>query len=79
MNRLIADWLWRMALLGALCWIGWELHGVREDMVQPVDDQATTAAAPDDVQNSLDDLRDGVARLNAKVDAMMMAMMQLKQ
>jgi hypothetical protein len=79
MNRLIADWLWRMALLGALCWIGWELHGLREDMVQPVEDQATTAAAPDDVQNSLDDLRDGVATLNAKVDAMMMAMMQLKQ
>jgi hypothetical protein len=79
MNRLIADWLWRMALLGALCWIGWELHGLREDMVQPVDDQATTAAAPDDMQNSLDDLRDGVATLNAKVDAMMMAMMQLKQ
>jgi hypothetical protein len=79
MNRLIADWLWRMALLGALCWIGWELHGLREAMVQPVDDQATTAAAPDDVQNSLDDLRDGVATLNAKVDAMMMAMMQLKQ
>jgi hypothetical protein len=78
MNRLIADWLWRMALLGALCWIGWELHGFREDMVQPVDDQATTAAAPDDMQNSLDDLRDGVATLNAKVDAMMMAMMQLK-
>lgn len=79
MNRLIADWLWRMALLGALCWIGWELHGLREDMVQPVDDQATTAAAPDDVQNSLDDLRDGVATLNAKVDAMMMAMMQMRQ
>ena len=79
MNRLIADWLWRMALLGALCWIGWELHGLREDMMQPVDDQATTAAAPDDVQNSLDDLRDGVATLNAKVDAMMLAMMQLKQ
>jgi hypothetical protein len=79
MNRLIADWLWRMALLGALCWIGWELHGFREDMVQPLDDQATTAAAPDDMQNSLDDLRDGVATLNAKVDAMMMAMMQLKQ
>jgi hypothetical protein len=79
MNRLIADWLWRMALLGALCWIGWELHGLREDMMQPVDDQATTATAPDDVQNSLDDLRDGVATLNAKVDAMMMAMMQLKQ
>ena len=48
-------------------------------MAQPVDDQATTAAAPDDVQNSLDDLRDGVATLNAKVDAMMMAMMQLRQ
>ena len=79
MNRSIADWLWRMALLGALCWIGWELHGLREDMVQPVEDQATTAAAPDDVQNSLDDLRDGVATLNAKVDAMMMAMMQMRQ
>jgi hypothetical protein len=79
MNRLVAEWLWRVATLFALAVIGWELHGFREDMMQPVDDQSTAAAAPDDVQSSLDDLRDDVATLNAKVDAMMMAMMQLKR
>lgn len=79
MKQLIADWLWRTALLAALGWIGWELHGFREDMTQPVDDQSTAAVAPDDVQNSLDGLRDDLATLHAKVDAMMMAMMQWRR
>jgi hypothetical protein len=79
MKQLIADWLWRMALLGALCWIGWELHGLREEMMEPVDDQPTAATAPGDVQDNLDDLRDSVATLSTKVDAMMIGMMQLKR
>jgi len=79
MKQLIADWLWRMALLATLGWIAWELHGIHGDMLQPVDDQSTTAAAPDDLQNSLDDLRDDMATLNTKVDAMMVAMLQLKR
>ena len=26
-----------------LCWIGWELHGFREDMKEAIDDQTTAA------------------------------------
>ena len=79
MKQLIADWLWRGALLVVLCWIGWELHGIHGEMMLPVDEQSTATAPDSDLQNSLDDLRDDVATLNAKVDAMMMAMMQLRR
>lgn len=78
MKRLIAEWLWRAAIVCALGWIGWELHQIRVQ-IQQTDDKATTAAAPDDVQDSLDDLGDGIAMLNEKVDAMMVAMLQLKR
>jgi hypothetical protein len=77
-KRLIAEWLWRAAIVCALGWIGWELHQIRVQ-IQQTDDKATTAAAPDDVQDSLDDLGDGIAMLNEKVDAMMVAMLQLKR
>jgi hypothetical protein len=40
---------------------------------------ATMAAAPGDLQDSLDDLCDGIATLNEEVDAMMVAMIQLKR
>ncbi len=78
MKRLIAEWLWRAAIVCVLGWIGWELHEIRLQ-IQQTDDEATTAAAPDDLQDSLDDLGDGIAKLNEKVDAMMVAMMQLKR
>jgi hypothetical protein len=77
-KRPIAEWLWRAALVCALGWIGWEIHQIRVQMQQP-DDETTTAAAPDDLQDSLDDLSDGIAKLNEKVDAMMVAMLQLKR
>jgi len=79
MTRFVAEWLWRIAVLCALGMIGWELQRLHSDIAQPIDDQTTTAAAPDDVQSSLDDLKDGVAALSAKVDVMMVAMMQLKR
>jgi hypothetical protein len=78
MKRLIAEWLWRAALVCALGWIGWEMHQIRVQIQQP-DDETTTAAAPDDLQDSLDTLRDDIATLNEKVDAVMVAMMQLKR
>ncbi len=78
MKRLIAEWLWRTAIVCALGWIGWEMHQIRVQMQQP-DDEAITAATPDDLQDSLDDLSDGIAKLNEKVDAMMVAMLQLKR
>ena len=73
MKRLIADWLWRMALLGALCWIGWELHGFREDMMEPAD-QTTVSAEPDVVKGSLDAIHDEIEELKQKVDAIRVEM-----
>ena len=77
-KRLIAEWLWRAAIVCALGWIGWEMRQIRAQM-QPPDDEATTAAAPDDLQDSLDELSDGIATLNEKVDAIMVALLQLKR
>ncbi len=73
MNRLIADWLWRMALLGALCWIGWELHGFREDMNEPADGQTTALTEPDVLKDSLDSIHDEIDDLKQKVDAILIA------
>jgi len=79
MKRTIAEWLWRAALICALAWIAWELHEIRLEMQRPVEDQATAEAESDPLQESLDALRDDVATLNEKVDAMMAAMLQLKR
>ncbi len=78
MKRMIADWLWRMALLGALCWIGWELHGFREDMMQPVDEQTTASSEPDVIQGSLDAIQDDIEDLKHRVDAILVAMARLR-
>ena len=78
MNRQIAEWLWRDAIICALGWIGWELHQIHMELLQPAD-ESTTAASPDGLQDSLDDVSAQVATLNEKVDAMMIAMMQLKR
>ncbi len=78
MKRMIADWLWRIALLGALCWIGWELHGFREDMMQPVDEQTTASTEPDVLQDSLDALHDDIEELKHRVDALLVAMARLR-
>jgi hypothetical protein len=77
-QRLLGEWLWRAAIVCALGWIGWELHQMRVNLKQP-DDEATVAAAPDDLQDRLDALIDDVATLNAKIDAIMVAMLQLKR
>jgi hypothetical protein len=45
MSRLL-ELLWRLAVLAALCWIGWELHLIHEDMFEPDDEQQTDAATP---------------------------------
>jgi len=73
MKRLIADWLWRIALLSALCWIGWELHGFREDMMEPIDEQTTASTEPDVVRDSLDALHDDIEDLKQRIDAILVA------
>lgn len=79
MKRMIAEWLWRAAIVCALAWIGWELHQIRMEMEQPADDQPVAEAESDPLSGSIDDLRETVAKLHEKVDAMLIAMMQLKR
>lgn len=80
MKRLIAEWLWRAAIVSALAWIGWELHQLRLDLQPPADDEVTAeAAAPDELQDRIDDIDDQLAALHAKVDAIMVAMAQLRR
>jgi hypothetical protein len=73
-RRWAAEWLWRMAVLAALGWIGWELHALRLDVNQAPDEQATIAAAPDDTQDTLDAIRDDLESLTQKVDAILVVM-----
>ena len=63
-----------MALLGALGWIGWELHCFRADMMAPVDEQTTASTEPDVVQDSLDALHDDFEDLMQKVDAILVGL-----
>lgn len=77
MKRLIAEWLWRAAILCALGWIGWELHQIREELQPPADEQSTAEAEPDPLRDSIDELSDDVAKLDAKLDAIMIAMTRL--
>jgi hypothetical protein len=79
MTRLIAEWIWRTAILAALAWIGLSLHLIHEDMKQPADDPQATAAAPDADDDAQDEVRRQLALLNQKLDAVMIAMAQLKR
>jgi len=73
MKQRMAEWLWRLAVLAALGWIGWQLQRLHDDIVQPVDDQATVAAA-DDTQDTLDAIREDLNGLTQKVDAILVVM-----
>ena len=75
------EWTWRAAMLAALLWVGAELRQIHEDMLQPPADPQTAeqGAEPDDLQASIDDLQDDVNLLSQKVDAMLIAMAQLKR
>lgn len=68
-----AEWLWRFAVLLALGWIGLQLQRLHEDIVAPIDDPSTVAAA-DDTQGSLDAISDDLTRLTQKVDAILVVM-----
>ena len=74
MIRKIAEWSWRVAMLAALLWVGWELRQFHADYMQPVDDGSTVTAGADELQTSIDDLRDDVATLDQKLDAIALAL-----
>ncbi len=76
MKQQIAEWLWRLALLGAIAWVGVEVRGLRQDVQSAPDDQMSAGAQPDDTQQEIADLRDDVAGLTRKVDALMIAMLE---
>jgi hypothetical protein len=80
MKRLIAEWLWRVAVLCALGGLAWQLQRIHEDIVQPAEDPATVASAqtPEDVQESLDAVRDDLATIERKVDAILVVMARAK-
>jgi hypothetical protein len=62
--------------LGALTWIGWELHEFRADMNEPVDGQTTASTEPDVVQGSLDAIHDDIEDLKQRVDTILVAMVR---
>jgi len=78
MARTIAEWIWRVAVLAALVWTGWELHSLHVDVMQPTDDTVTAGADPADTQGSLDEIRDSLAGLTQKVDAILVVMARAK-
>lgn len=77
MKRLMnAECLWRCAMVCALGWIAWELHGIREDMMQPVDDEAAVTADvdTDGSPHCLDAVQHRIAGSGRKVEAIPLAM-----
>ena len=74
MKSSIAEWVWRAAVVCAMVWIGWELHRFHDDMMQPIDDAPTVTADATQIQNGLDDVRDDLAGLADKVDAILIAL-----
>ncbi len=38
MLRTIAEWVWRLAILAAVLWVGWEVAQLREDLADPGDE-----------------------------------------
>ena len=35
MLRTLAEWVWRLALLAAVLWVGWQVAQLREDLADP--------------------------------------------
>jgi hypothetical protein len=73
MKRLIAEWIWRATLIGAIVWIGWELHQLRAELNEPTTDEPAMTADAGDLHDSLDEIRDSLADLTEKVDAIRVA------
>ena len=75
--RMIAEWLWRGALLAALAWIGLELNGLHLDLQEPAD-QTFANAGPDAEMDPLDGMRYDIADIKERVRAIMVVMTRAK-
>jgi hypothetical protein len=40
-----AEWAWRLAILAAVLWVGWEVAQLREDLMDPGDEQTESASS----------------------------------
>ncbi|HKW84703.1 MAG TPA: hypothetical protein VJN68_13215 [Burkholderiaceae bacterium] len=74
MKRMIGEWLWRVALLSTLAWIGYELHSLHQDLQPSPDEQAVVASTPDDAQDGLDAVRDDLEDIKNKVNAILVVL-----
>jgi hypothetical protein len=45
MLRTITDWIWRLAILAAVLWVGWQVAQLREDLADPGEEPTETATA----------------------------------
>ena len=45
MMRTIIEWVWRVAMLAAVLWVGWQVARLREDLINPDDEPEETAQA----------------------------------
>jgi len=77
MMRTIAEWAWRAGLLGALVWIGMELHVLRLDVEAQPDAPAVASSAEED-QDAVEAIRDDLAEIKQKVNAIMIVMARAK-
>jgi hypothetical protein len=78
MFRNFAMTAWRLAVLFALLWIGWQVQGLRDDLAAPAADPSDLSAGPDTTPPE-DDTQVQLALLNQKLDAIMAAMVELKR
>lgn len=74
MKKTLLEWVWRLAVLCALGWIGLQLERLHEDITQPVEEESTVAETPDDLADGLAAIRDQLDGLTRKVDAIMVVM-----
>jgi hypothetical protein len=74
MKKTVAEWIWRLAVLCALGWIGLQLQRLHEDITAPAEEESTVAATSDDIQDGLEAIRDDIDGLTRKVDAIMVVM-----
>jgi hypothetical protein len=44
MLRALAEWIWRLAMLAAVIWVGWQVEQLREDLADPGVEPAEAAA-----------------------------------
>lgn len=45
MLRTIVEWVWRLAMLAAVLWVGWEVGQLREDLADPAETSTSVTSS----------------------------------